>query len=220
MENTPDIENIVRTEQAKILPPFTMHQVEGTNLSYSDPMSLNSQTLSLENPQIQLLELTPKNENDFAISALFLTAQIDGEQKPIGHVTFNSLGTQKDIISLSVNYARTRHIQSHQDKLPEQLQKSINGGHFFEALETKDTEITRGKGLGKLLFLAGLAHMNDIGYNDVKISGDLTVGQQGPLNSSFYDKYGAKFSQQHGEQVIETNITNKHKDYLNSVFIK
>jgi len=219
MENNLGMENIVRTEQAKILPPFTMHQVEGTNLSYSDPMNLNSQTLSIENPQIQLLELTPNNENDTAISALYLTAQIDGEQKPIGYITFFSFGTQKDTTILYVNYAKTKHIQSYKDKLPEQLQKLTQIGEITNAFEVSSNETIRGKGFGKLLFLAGLAHMNDIGYNEAIIKGDVTLGQQGSIESSFYSKHGAK-SQKDGNQVIKTNIPNNYKDYLNSVFIK
>lgn len=72
----------------------------------------------------------------------------------------------------------------------------------------------KGKGLGKLLFLEGIAHMKDLGFKKIIITGDTTVGRHQDTNETFYTKYGAKIIPGTGAEEISTECVGPYLEYL------
>ncbi|MEO6509170.1 MAG: hypothetical protein ABIO02_04405, partial [Patescibacteria group bacterium] len=87
--------------------------------------------------------------------------------------------------------------------------------NLFDALRTEES--ARKVGLGKLLLLAGIAELHDLGFKTIQISGDLTIGQSGSYTKSFYGKYGAR---PHGNryEILDTSNVAHYHDYLREIF--
>lgn len=196
------------------MPLDNLHKVEGTNLSYSDAVPLNPDFLKLNNPEIKLVELEPSERSTTGIVGLFLFSNVDGSQKSIGWIVFKWDSSIPAKALLSINYSKTKDISALQQSLPADIAGAIEQSHLFYAMKVDDA--VREQGLGKLLFLAGLARMRDKKFKEIQVSGDVTIGQKG----SFYSKLGAVVDPSSGNEIISTEETLKHINYLQQAFAK
>ena len=198
-------------KKQSFFPLVAEKRVGETNLFYSERCGLNARATSLKKPSLQILESPPNESQEIGISTLFLFE----EEKPVGYITFNWKADNIKDASLSINFTRTKHIQQHADKLSPHLVEAIHYGSLMNALEID--EQAKGKGLGKLLLMAGIAHMGNLGFERIHIAGDHSI-EQNSDNESFYMKFGAHIDSTHSE-VMETEIAIQHADYLHKALV-
>lgn len=210
-------DQLVDRSNKRSLPLSAEDSVAGTSLNVSNPLALNAEALSLNKPYIQILELPSSEIQKTGISALFLFDENNGIQKPLGHITFNWRSDNLKMANLSINHTRTTTILNHIAELPQNLVEAIKNGSLFNAFELNDA--ARGKGLGKLLWLSGLAHMRDLGFEKISITGDHTI-EQNESGDSFYMKYGAYLDPESHIEVVDTDIVLQYSDYLQHSYIK
>lgn len=199
----------------QLLPISIMHIVEGSSIAFSDPINLNGEVLGLPNPKLQLLEMHPSGSEDTGVSGLFLTADVAGNSTPLGYVVFTWSGDTTTHASMNINHLKRKKVQEQIQSVPQPLQESVAQSDLFEALKTNPD--MRGKGLGKLLFLTGAARMRDLGFKEIEITGDLTIGKTVDTES-FYTNMGAKVDLQTGHEIVTTETIVEQAGYLQQVF--
>ncbi|MEI6327415.1 MAG: GNAT family N-acetyltransferase [Candidatus Roizmanbacteria bacterium] len=208
-------QEMIRVESHNI-PLVTEHKGASTNVSYTDPIPLNESVLALKDPSMHVIEIKPTEQYPKGILSIYLSSTEDGKQKPIGYIVFNWQAEDPKKALLSINFMRTKNATAQIAEAPEPLRELAASGNVFDALRVEPS--AQGKGLGKLLMLAGMEQMRIKGFDQIQISGDLTIGLESGADS-FYSKYGA-VPDQAGHEVIRTDLALQYGEYLSAVFAK
>lgn len=186
----------------------TVESEEG-KISFTDPIIVGELKSSGNQLCMRVAELIDGSSPEAKkFTGLFLGEKADDTVKPLGYLTF---AFDDDKTATANTYSFARKVMGElKHRLPEDLQAMMSKPDLLSAFEVDQNY--RGEGLGAILYLLGVAYLQKVDVDELKIltgAASMTSLDKG----TFYGHYGAEMKPDPRYGAVESMLTQKINDY-------